>query len=154
MDIDPSPRSRKRRFTDHNNNDDEDDDDTSDTNNTDPSKRLQSSHGLPIPKNQAYNLKTHLILNSLALTRLRVTANFNLYNPHSSPILLNITRSDDTLYRALWSVPAPYHIIHIPSAGSTIKIPTNTLPAPSSHPSTPSLPPCKASASCPRSRLL
>jgi hypothetical protein len=107
MDIDPSSPSRKRRFSDHNNNDDEDDDDTIDTSNTTPSKRLQSSHGLPIPIAQPYHLNTHLILNSLALTRLRVTANYNLYNPHSSPILLSITRSDDKLYRTLWLVTRP-----------------------------------------------
>lgn len=111
MDIDPLPPSRKRRFTDHNNDDEHDDEDV-DTNNTTPSKRLQSSHGIPIPVTQLHHLNTHLILNSLALTRLRVTANFSLHDPHSSPILISITRSDDTLYRALWSVSAPYHTIY------------------------------------------
>jgi hypothetical protein len=139
MNIDPAARSRKRRFTDHNNDDDEDDDDG--TNHT-PSKRLQSSHGLPIPLAQPYHLNTHLILNSLALTRLRVTANFSLYNPHSSPILINITRSDDTLYRKLWSVPTPYHL----QVQSVRLEHPNILPAPSFPPSTPSLPTYKASA--------
>jgi hypothetical protein len=104
MDIDPTPSSRKRRISSLTNNDNDggDDGDNIDTNNNTPSKRLQSSHGLPIPRNQPRHLNTHLILNSLALTRLRVTANFGLYNPPTSPILLSITRSDDTLYRLLW----------------------------------------------------
>lgn len=105
MDIDPTPPSRKRRIsslTNNDNNNDDDDGDNINTNNNTPSKRLQSSHGLPIPQDQPYHLNTHLILNSLALTRLRVTANFGLYNPPTSPILLSITRSDDTLYRLLW----------------------------------------------------
>lgn len=116
MDIDPTPSSRKRRISSLTNNDNDDDDDGEgdniNTNNNTPSKRLQSSHGLPIPRNQPRHLNTHLLLNSLALTRLRVTANFSLYNPPTSPILLSITRSDDTLYRLLWSVSAPYHVIY------------------------------------------
>jgi len=106
MDIDPSPPSRKRRITD--NEDDNDDDDNINTTNNSPSKRLQSSHGLPISR-KTHHLNTNLILNSLALTRLHVTANFSLYNPPTTPVLLSITRSSDTLYRTLWSVSAPYH---------------------------------------------
>jgi hypothetical protein len=143
MNIDSSPPSRKRRITD--NNDDDDDDDHEDINTNkynSPSKRLQSSHGLPIAR-KTYHLNTHLILNSLALTRLRVTANFSLYNPPTSPILLNITRSNDTLYRTLWSVPNPRHIPC--TLDRTITNPNN-LPAPSSRPSTPSLQPSKVSA--------
>jgi hypothetical protein len=106
MDIDPPPTSRKRRIsslTSHNNNDDidSDDDNNQGSPQNDPSKRLQSSHGLPIARN-THHLNTHLILQSLALTRLRVTANFSLYNPLTSPILICVTRSDDTLYRTLW----------------------------------------------------
>lgn len=115
MDIDPPPPSRKRRIsslTSSNQNNSDDDDNDVNTNDNTPSKRLQSSQGLPIPLSQPHHLNTHLLLNSLALTRLRVTANFSLYNPHTSPILLSITRSDDTLYRTLWSVSAPYQVIH------------------------------------------
>jgi hypothetical protein len=105
MDIDPPPASRKRRISSLVNNDDIDSD--NDSNNespqNEPSKRLQSSHGLPIGR-QIHHFNTHLILQSLALTRLRVTANFSLYNPPTSPIVICVTRSDDTLYRTLWLV--------------------------------------------------
>ena len=111
MDIDPTPSSRKRRISSLTNHNNDDDDDEINTYNTTPSKRLQFSHGLPIPKNQLPHLNTHLILNSLALTRLRVTANFSLYNPPTSPILLSIVRSDDTLYRLLWSVLALHRVV-------------------------------------------
>jgi hypothetical protein len=122
MNIDSSPpsRLRKRRITD-NNNDDDDDINTNKYNS--PSKRLQSSHGLPIAR-KIYHLNAHLIFNSLALTRLRVTSNFSLYNPPTSPVLINVTRSDDALYRLLWSVPTPRHIPWI--LGRTIKILTTS----------------------------
>jgi hypothetical protein len=105
MDIDPPPASRKRRISSLVNNEDidSDDDNSPGSPHNDPSKRLQSSHGLPIAR-QIYHLNTRLILQSLALTRLRVTANFSLYNPPTSPILICVTRSDDTLYQTLWLV--------------------------------------------------
>ena len=146
MDIDTSPLSRKRPISSltHanliNNNNDED----INTNGNTSSKRLQSSHGIPIPRKQPHHLNTHLILNSLALTRLSVTANFSLYNPPTSPILLCITRSEDTLYRSLWSVAAPNQVVQI--LGKAIDLPTDNLLAPSSHPSIPCLQPSKASA--------
>lgn len=108
MDIDPSLTSRKRRIsslTKHKNNDDIDSDNDSshDSPHNNPSKRLQSSNGLAISR-ETYHLNTHLILQSLAVARLRVTANFSLYNPPTSPVLICVTRSDDTLYRTLWFV--------------------------------------------------
>ena len=80
-------------------------------------------HGIPIPRDQ-YHLNTHLILNSLALTRLRVTTNSSLYEPPTSPILTSITRSDDTVYGAPWSASAtaPYHLTH--NVARTIKNPS------------------------------
>ena len=135
MDIDPSPPSRKRRIsslTSQNNNNDDDDNDNDNTfinsDNDSPSKRLQSSHGLPIPRTQFHHLSTHLILNSLALTRLRVTANFSLYNPPTSPVILSITRSDDTLYRTLWSVSAPCHTLCSISRATKILTPSPLRP--------------------------
>jgi hypothetical protein len=113
MDIDSSPTiSRKRRHPSINNNilndnSDDDNDDNSQTNLNSqpetPSKRLQNPQGLPITR-QIHHLNTHIILQSLAFTRLRVTANFSLYNPHTSPVLICITRESDSLYRTLWSV--------------------------------------------------
>ena len=106
MDLDPSPTSRKRRIsslatTNNNNGDTDSDNDSShDGPQNDPSKRLQSSQGLPIPR-QTHHLNTHLILQSLALTRLRVTSNFSLYNPLTSPVLICVTRESDALYRTL-----------------------------------------------------
>ena len=119
MDLDLSPTSRKRRHpsnltnNNHNTDDDDDNDNGHDNSHNDtPSKRPQNPQGLPVAR-QTYYLNTNIILRSLALTRLRVTANYNLYNPYTSPVLISIIRSDDTLYRTLWSVLTPYHNIYI-----------------------------------------
>ena len=108
MELGPSPTSRKRRlsssFTNNNESDADDIDNSNEhTYNETPSKRLENLHGLPVPR-KSYHLNTHLILQSLALTRVYVTSNFSLYNPHISPILICVTRHSDSLYRELWSV--------------------------------------------------
>lgn len=110
MDLDLSPTSRKRRhpsnLTNNNRNSDDDDDNDNEYGNSHsdtPSKRLQNPQGLPIAR-QTYHLNTNIILQSLALTRLRVTTNFSLYNPNTSPVLICVTRQNDSLYRTLWSV--------------------------------------------------
>lgn len=105
MDLDPSPASRKRRFS-SSFTDNSEGDDVNDNENTwieRPSKRLENSHGHPVSR-QIYHLNTKIILQSLALTRLFVTANFSLYNPHTSPIIICVIRENDYLYRDLWSV--------------------------------------------------
>ena len=106
MEIDASPTSRKRRLTSSFANNSDGDGDTGNENivNETPSKRLENHLGLPISR-KTHHLNTRLILQSLALTRLYVTSNFSLYNPHSSPIVICVTREDDSLYRKLWSVP-------------------------------------------------
>jgi hypothetical protein len=172
MDIDPSPTSRKRRHlhVSNTNNDQSDNDDdneqthrTSTSQTSTPSKRLQNPQGLPITR-QTHHLNTHIILQSLAFTRLRVTANFSLYNPHTSPVLICVTRESDSLYRTLWSVcPASnpqlfpacvslsiYRPIHLSKILKTNILTSPSRPSAQPSPqSTPSLPTCKAFASCP-----
>jgi hypothetical protein len=126
MDIDLSPTSRKRRHPSNNDNNSDDDGDNEQTHgnsqNETSSKRLQNPQGLPIAR-QTHYLNTHIILQSLAFTRLRVTANFSLYNPHTSPVLICVTRESDSLYRTLWSVCS--------TSLQTLSLPTSILTSPS-----------------------
>lgn len=107
MDFSLSPTSRKRRHDSINEPTHSDSDD--DNSNHDrpledddlPSKRLRNPQGDPTPIPQLH-LATHKILSSLAYSRLNVTANYAHYNPHTSPVLLCVIRSDDECYRWLW----------------------------------------------------
>ncbi|TKA75221.1 hypothetical protein B0A55_05894 [Friedmanniomyces simplex] len=118
MQLDSPPRSRKRSLqhrdaTDNNNNnnssEDDDDDDLPATTNethaiTSSPKRSRNSRGQPIPRRRALHYNAQPLLNSLAYTRLYVTANFHHYYASSSPVIICLTSSFSDAGKSLYEM--------------------------------------------------
>ena len=74
---------------------------------TSPAKRLQNSQGEAItipPPRRPLKFNAQRLLNTLAFTRLSLTANFSKFNPASSFIILCMVSEQNELYHALWYV--------------------------------------------------
>lgn len=67
-----------------------------------PSKRLRNRQGQAVSQ-EARRYNAQALLNNLAFTKLFVTANYHVYSPATSPVLLCVLwEHDSLLYRALW----------------------------------------------------
>lgn len=68
-----------------------------------PSKRLLHNSGIPLSTSHPklkYNAQR--LLNNLAFTRLYITANFQNWDPASSPVVLCCVNEQSETYVALW----------------------------------------------------